>query len=569
MLYIRKTLFFFIICFPVWLFGQNSMEFASPLKIPIHLAGVFGECRPTHFHAGMDIRTNQVSGLPVLAISDGYISRIKISATGYGKAIYITHADSMVSVYGHLSSLQSDVSDFVKSKQEEAQVFEIDLQVPEGLFPVKKGSEIGLSGNSGSSGGPHLHFEVRDKHENIINPLLFNFKTIDTKSPVFTSIAVYDQSINRFNSVPRIIQVDSKSSTVSKYKLISDTVVVNSPLVSIAVSAFDQMENSTGQLALYKLSMQLDNKKQFEFVMDTFSFEESKKVFAYIDQYLLDKYSKKYQRCYCIPDGNIQTISCNESKGIIDLSDNKVHSVVISAEDIHKNNGELRFYIQYKTGGTGFERVILPSKISAYPNSPLRFSFGNIQIDAESGSFYDTTNIIYKRETVIQKGYITPSLFFGRSYERTLKPFSVSFRLNNLPTSQKEKVVCVRKSNGVPVAFQSQWKDSVLTCSGYEMGEFSVMIDTMPPKIVVLTALSTKENMKGSRISFKVTDNLSGLAKYNGFIDGQWKVFEHDAKTGTIFYNLDIPKEQKLHDLVLKVEDFRQNKSEVRLTFKY
>ncbi|MFZ3274770.1 MAG: M23 family peptidase, partial [Lutibacter sp.] len=59
--------------------------FGSPLDIPLVLAGTFAELRPNHFHAGLDIKTQQREGLNVCASAGGYVSRIKISHWGYGK----------------------------------------------------------------------------------------------------------------------------------------------------------------------------------------------------------------------------------------------------------------------------------------------------------------------------------------------------------------------------------------------------------------------------------------------------------------------------------------------------
>ena len=136
--------------------------FRSPLDIPMSLSGNFGEIRPNHFHSGLDLRTNSREGLNIYAVADGYVSRIKVSPYGYGKAIYITHPNGYVSVYGHLSAYSGAIAEYIKKAQYEKESFEVELFPAKDEIKVTKGQVIAFSGNTGGSGGPHLHFEIRD-----------------------------------------------------------------------------------------------------------------------------------------------------------------------------------------------------------------------------------------------------------------------------------------------------------------------------------------------------------------------------------------------------------------------
>lgn len=194
----RLIIFYFL--FSISLVAQNNFPkdyFGSPLDIPMQLSGNFGELRPNHFHAGFDFKTQQKEGLKVFAVAEGYVSRIKISTFGNGKTIYITHPNGYTSVYAHLQKAVGSIQDFITKTHYKEQAFEIEMYLKPGEIPIQKGEWIALSGNSGASEGPHLHFEIRDtKTEFIINPMLFGYDSLinDTKKPIVYALYVYPLS---------------------------------------------------------------------------------------------------------------------------------------------------------------------------------------------------------------------------------------------------------------------------------------------------------------------------------------------------------------------------------------
>ena len=191
----KFILFVFLICGSIYSQNQYPTDyFALPLDIPTQLSGNFGELRPNHFHAGFDFKTQKKEGLNVFASANGYVSRIKISTFGYGKAIYITHPNGFTTVYGHLKSLNPAIDTYLRKIQYKEKSYEVDLYLKPNQLPIKKGEIIALSGNTGGSDGPHLHFEIRDSEtEKILNPLLFGFDTVikDSQRPIVTGVLVY------------------------------------------------------------------------------------------------------------------------------------------------------------------------------------------------------------------------------------------------------------------------------------------------------------------------------------------------------------------------------------------
>src|SRR5690606_18972007 len=136
--------------------------------------------RSNHFHMGIDFRTQQRENLPVHACAEGYVSRIKVEPGGYGRAVYIDHPNGMTTVYAHLHDFFPALEQYVQQKQYERESWAVDLDIPAGLFPLKKGQFFAYSGNTGGSAGPHVHFEIRDTYsDQCINPLLFGFPLAD------------------------------------------------------------------------------------------------------------------------------------------------------------------------------------------------------------------------------------------------------------------------------------------------------------------------------------------------------------------------------------------------------
>src|SRR5690606_31615872 len=173
-----RYLIFCSLLFTQFLFSQQPYPkdyFQSPLDVPIVLSGSFGELRSNHFHSGLDIKTQQREGLDVFTTASGYVSRIKIQHYGYGKAVYITHPNGYTTVYAHLQGVGPKIQEYVKKEAYERQSYEIELFPKPGELPVSRGELIAFSGNTGGSGGPHLHYEIRNAKAEPINPLLFGY----------------------------------------------------------------------------------------------------------------------------------------------------------------------------------------------------------------------------------------------------------------------------------------------------------------------------------------------------------------------------------------------------------
>ena len=280
----NKLFLFFFLTGLNFVFPQSEYPtdyFISPLEIPLVLSGTFGELRSNHFHSGFDIKTQQKSGLSVIASGDGYVSRINVSRWGYGKALYLTHPNGYTTVYGHLKKFSPEIEAYVKKNQYKKEAFEIRLYPEAGELKVVQGEIVALSGNSGSSGGPHLHYEIRDIKANILNPMLFGIKIPDHKKPTIQAAFAFSENdssqVNQSNKIVNINLIKQNNGD-----LLANTIYAYGK-IGIGINAFDRLDGALNRNGLYDIMMRVNGEVLYKFTADKFSFGESRYINTYID----------------------------------------------------------------------------------------------------------------------------------------------------------------------------------------------------------------------------------------------------------------------------------------------
>jgi hypothetical protein len=263
---------------------KSTSLFIAPLKIPVALSANFGELRIDHFHSGIDIKTQGAIGKEVLAASDGFIYRISVSPSGFGKALYIRHPSGYSTVYGHLDRFAPEIEKYVTEQQYQKKSFMVNLYPANENFEVRQGQLIAYSGNSGSSMGPHLHYEIRKSdNEGPVNPLLFEPATEDNIPPVIQDIAVYPLSSKTFiNGRNHSRRIDVSGSR-GNYDLQSgNEVFINGP-AGFGIRTYDLLNSGYNKCGVYSIKLCVDSVCVFRYVMDGFSFDESRFINSHID----------------------------------------------------------------------------------------------------------------------------------------------------------------------------------------------------------------------------------------------------------------------------------------------
>ncbi|HTF29104.1 MAG TPA: M23 family metallopeptidase, partial [Flavitalea sp.] len=254
--------------FPAW---------SDPLEIPVKLSANFGEIRPDHWHMGLDIRTNGKENYDVRAVAGGYVSRIIVGSEGYGKAVYITHPNNRTSLYAHLNSFYDKLETFVNNVSVKTESWEQDIKLQPGMFPVTKGMLIGLSGNTGHSGGPHLHFEWRNSLTGkSLNPQLEVLQVEDKVAPAIEDVYWYDRRQSTSQQNPHRLNISSRNPN-------NNIIEVTSPIVSLGISAVDKISQSPFNMGIYQIKTSLDDKPVFRFSLDSISETNNKNINGCID----------------------------------------------------------------------------------------------------------------------------------------------------------------------------------------------------------------------------------------------------------------------------------------------
>ena len=562
----KFILIFTFIFLSLTLYGAE--KYLPPLKGPFSFSGGFGDLRRNHFHTGLDFRTGGQIGSPVYAVGDGMVARVSVSPYGYGHALYLVHPDGRTTVYGHLSRFNPKIEAYVMTQQYLKQQFAVDLAVPQGLITIRKGDVVAWSGNTGSSGGPHLHFEIRDtKSEKPQNPLFFLPGISDKSAPRIKSLYLYpvtgNSQIAGSNHKVRMETASLAKTTTLKSK---QPIEVFGD-IGIGIQSDDDFNGTGMKCGIYSIELFLDQHPVFSFQFDDLAFDQGRYVNSHIDYEEMIRNKNWIHKLFLQPGNKMEIYQTTADRGVLRLQDGKPHSVKIIVSDAFKNSNTLTFNLISK-------KKPLPISKPAQSNNffydkPNEFKAAGIKIQLSDGTLYDNLNFTYQ---VKQSGGSLLSAIHQvhNQYVAVQKPYSLTIDAKNIPARLQSKALMVSVSAAgrlSPVG--GIYEEGHVTAHPRVFGDFAVALDTVPPTIRPLSIKDNSTLTNRARIEFKIADNLSGIDSYDGEIDGVWGLFEYDAKTDTLFYVID--KERislgKRHTLRLRVSDERKNQSEFHANF--
>ncbi len=542
--------------------------FAAPLKIPFFLAGNFGELRPNHFHAGIDIKTQGKTGLPVYAAAAGYISKITISPTGYGNAIYINHPNGTTTVYGHLESFAPQVEEYIRKIQYEKEVFAIEQEIPEGTFPIKKGDQIAKSGNAGSSGGPHLHFEIRRTKEQIVlNPLLFHMPVKDNIRPTIQAIMVYPISDDATVSGKQIAQRFETVLAGNAYQIKANPSIQVYGKIGFGIQSVDMLDGNPNKCGIYSLKLSVDGELIYSFTMDDFPQDGSKYINSHLDYERAMRTGQRLYRTWLQPGNKLNIYETVEKRGIYKATDDKLHQVKYEITDAYGNATSLKFQIQSKE----IKTITSEAKGEEFKyNRNNRIRNEELEFSVPEGALYDDVYFIYSRKPSLQKFY-SPVYQLHNSLVPLHFACTLRIKAGNLPANLQDKAMLAQidPATGKIYSATGKYVDGWVEGNIKILGNYTIAVDNVAPKITSLSIGTKKPQKITNELKFKVTDNLSGIETFRGTIDGKWVLFEYDAKNNLLSYTFDKARFQfnKNHSLILEVTDFKGNTSTYKANF--
>jgi len=539
------------------------------MDIPIELSGNFMEPRSNHFHSGLDIRTQGREGIPVRSVADGWVSRIKISPWGYGKAVYIEHPTGHTSVYGHLQRLTGPVAEACLDAQYRARDFSIDIYPEKGAIPLKQGETFALSGNTGGSGGPHLHFELRSTaSQRALDPESLGIKVKDTTPPEIIGVRLYAiTDSSRTGPYPPKARGFPAQGGAGRYGLKPGDRPTAYGTVGLALHTIDRYDGSGARFGVRSIELFVDSVPVFSTRFTEVDFDLTRYCNAHMDHALYVDAKMEYHRCYRLPNNKLRIYGKEEAQGRIALVPGRDHQVRFLVTDANGNTAELAFALR---GATAEEALNWPGP--GLEGSLFRYDAENTL--AEAGvrltlpplALYDDTYVRYARKPATSR-----SLGPVHALHDPLTPIHLNSTLAidvpELPEKLRSKALIVRLDKaGSPSPVGGKWSGGGVVAQVRAFGDYTVMLDTVPP---VITNADLRADMRGRQsFNVKVADNLSGIATWRGTINGQWVLLEYEPKTKTLTHVFDkhttAPGSK---DFKLEVTDDRGNASSWSMEF--
>lgn len=519
--------------------AQNESKYPQypyPVKFPIYLSATFGELRNNAFHAGVDIKTGGEIGKKVYAVADGYVSRIGVSPWGYGNAVYITHNDGFTSVYAHLEMFNDKIGKYVKEKQLASKSFAQSLYLKKDEIPVNEGELIGYSGDTGGSGGPHLHYELRDANQRPLNPYLFGFKVNDNIKPSVNGIALYPKELSSVNGSDQPAYFKLKNNG-GNYTVEGGDIKVNGT-VSFGISAFDQADGSQNKNGVYSIDLYADNRLIFSVLFDRYSYDETRYVNSLIDykKFVNDKI--RYVRSE-IDEYNILDVY-GEKNGYVTVNQSDKVAIKYVVKDYFGNTATVNFTL------VGVEPIMEYSD-NQYGRAYYRID-GKQEVEVNLGDF--TAKIpekaFYKFEYVLARQIDTiPNIASNAAYILGSEDIPVQKNIeikirpaDEYASSDKLYIVSIAK-NGKFGAVGGKMVDGMMTANIKRFGTYALAVDDTAPTITPDNFNNNSKIIKCKRLKIKIKDKESGIGSYNIHLNGKWVVGAYDAKNDLLFYDVD------------------------------
>jgi len=486
--------------------------FVKPLDIPLILSGTFGELRSNHFHSGLDIKTQQRQGLNVYASAEGYVSRIKISHWGYGKALYITHPNGYTTVYGHLKKFSPKIEAYIKKRQYQNESYTIQLFPKEDELKVTKKEVVALSGNSGGSGGPHLHYEIRDANARPTNPMLFGIEIKDTKNPQIRAAVAYsfgnDSHVNQSNRVKELVFKAQKDGSLLANKIEAYGTI------GFGINTVDKLDGALNNNGIFDLKMLVNGSKVYQHTVDKFSFSETRYMNTLIDFGRFYKKRQRIQKAFVEPANKLSIYSNLKDNGYVTVKNGESYTVQIIAKDFKGNSKKLIIPVKGKKDSIRIRKKIKTTPYLFKADEFNKITKDKITVAFPKKSFYNDFYFDFKKEKDV--------VFLHNGSVPLHKNFTLTFDVSEYSKTAQNKLFIARmNSKGKPYYSSTKRKENKLYTTNKTLGNYGLFSDNQKPKIKPVNFKDKQWLSKYRYLKVSISDGLSGIKSYRAEIDGE------------------------------------------------
>lgn len=558
--------------------GGQSFEgyFRPPMDGVLLPSANFAETRSNHFHSGVDIKTGGVEGKPLYAAAEGYISRVSIAPGGFGKTIYINHPNGTMTVYAHMQQFTPEIEKYVKGQRYRQKLHAIDLYPEAGMFPIAQGDQIGLSGNTGSSGGPHLHYELRDAAtQEPINPVttgVVKFK--DEIAPTIVRlhyIEVDTMGIVPLNSAPRAIEV--AKGVGNTYTLRDTAALVVGPRGYFVLEATDYRNDTQNTMGIYKVTTTMDGEALFGFALDRFSYANTRYVNSLCHFAMQRGKRNQFLRLALQAGNRLPIYTKMKNRGLVMPGDTERHPVSITIYDDTGNKAVLNFTVRQREGEGTFPRDT--AGIAADCSRTFTAASDGLRVTIPAGALYEPVFFRYHREEnhsiKVTRSLWSPVYTIHDAQTPLHKAINISIDVPELPAELRSKACLgIVAADGANISSMGGvYKDGAVSGNVTLFGRYCVMVDVESPTIT--PSFTNGQDLRNrTSISFTLKDDFSGIASFEATIDGEWIIFESNASRTAITHTFDPEKfvyDGRRHTLEIIVTDNKGNRTELQREF--
>lgn len=489
-----------------------------PLDTAPILSGNFGELRPHHFHSGIDFKTEGVVGKPIYAVDSGYVARINISPYGYGKVIYINHPSGLTSVYAHLDDFSHPLDSIVEEYQYHLESFAVNILFREGEVPINRGQLIALSGNTGSSAGPHLHFEIRDTRSNTaLNPQRYlPIEIPDTRKPIINAVLIAPLNKSSVVNNKNEYLIERVSQTG---KLISKNTLNAWGEIVAGIKATDYMNNTHNRFGVERVKLFVDDSLHFESIVNEIPLNESRSFNSHIFYPEWKENRRFFMRSHKEKGNRFNLYSTYESDGVIRIDEERPYKIRYELFDYAGNSASVRFTIQ---GVKPKEEIVYSTDAPLFShNKENRFENDEFSLLIPSGVLYDDIYFEYNKRSIDSLYSSIHSIH--TPYVPLHSGAEIGIRIMNDTIENKQHYYIGEVTDQRIRAIGGRYENGWMRARVSEFGEYVVAIDTIAPEITPVSSLR-----------FRITDRNSGIKTYRGTLDGEFILMEYDAKRNAL-----------------------------------